>query len=706
MVDSSTLSGTLRVLPGPTHDLLPAIRRAYESLLTETAPGDVLVLKRHPEGCDRLRQALAGAGGSPTSPRVTALPQHASQVLEEHDPTLERLGYEERIELISLVIEGTDRELTPYLERASAGESFVRDVGQLLLAATRQQVEPDPETHTDLAACLRIRDRFHEVLAERGYVERPAIVPRATALLEANEDGLRDRVTDSFSTVLAVEFEEFRSLDRRYLATLTDDADLLCVGERNASIERVRVEPGRLETLADGLTVERIDGPAGEEPDHAAVTRYLATGEKSDETGTIRRLTGDTKRDQDEAVAGAVQAVVGRNEALGFGDVAVAVPRIERVPAVRRRLRTAGVPTDELGTEALVANPVVNELYAVVTLCAEEAGHEPVGATEREIARERLAARVDRAEEHLTAVRSRPVRAALTAWVERTDLKDRIAGAESWVDAREQFASVERILDIATFVAETDLVAADWAGLQRMLRRTIEYDAPHEHAVEANPPTGGVTVCPLSDLKFDHRPVVFLLDLVERTYPGDPHLTRLFPTDWVREMDAFPAVTDPTPATVAETFEPAERTGLPTGDAFRAYHDQCSRRALAVGCRAASRQLYWCSYEREAGGLRRRQAPSRFVDEAATVATLESVEDEAARHGREAGIDALLAEPWAELERVLGEASTGGDADLTETEAVLQEIAALCDHEDVDPELVAAVRSQFAFAAGEVLSDD
>ncbi len=111
------------------------------------------------------------------------MPEHASKVVEEFDPTLDRLEYEERIELISLVIDGTSRDVPAYIERASTHESFVRDVGQLLLEATRQGIRLDAlesgseSPHDCLAFLYAINDRFHEEIASRGYVERADVIP-------------------------------------------------------------------------------------------------------------------------------------------------------------------------------------------------------------------------------------------------------------------------------------------------------------------------------------------------------------------------------------------------------------------------------------------------------------------------------------------------------------------------------------------------
>ncbi|WP_243637751.1 hypothetical protein [Natrarchaeobius oligotrophus] len=755
MSPDASLEGTCKLLPAPDDGLFDAITGEYAALADEYGPRNVLVCKRLPAGIDRLEEALAtvdATNGTPRSPRVESLPEHASKVIEAHDPTLDRLEYEERIELISLVVDGASRSIPDYLERASVHESFARDVGQLLLEATRQRIDATALEGEDggvgrdcLAFLYATNDRFHDELDRRGYVERADVIPTAVELLEDDVDGLRGRVTSSFDAVLAVEFEEFRRLDRRYLAALSADAELVCLGERHASVERTRVEPGRIEDhVGDGLEIERLEPggsratdsrESGERPLHDGITRFLATGvpprlndggddpSTANGDGTLagddrplaraRRIRTATAREQVRAVATEIQALRDRHgwEPDAF---AVGVPRIERVPETRRLLRDAGIPTATIGTPSLAEDPAVNELYAFVTLqCDRRADEAAVDGGERrrdrdrEAARERLRARTDAFSSALLAeCDGASVSRSLERWIARTNLKGRIASEEEWVDAREQYEGIRRVLEIARFVEETDLVGPDWQGLGRMLRRTIRYDAPYVHAVETRAPSGGVTVCPVDDLKYASHEAVFLLDLVDESYPGEQFLTRLFPTAWLRELPAYPAVTDPSRKQIAATFSTAPETDE-IGDRFETYHAQRSRRRLALGARAARSVLYCCSYERGSGGLRRTYDESRYLELIEATPGLELEDVDASRggavRGRANALEAILDQPRGELERVLREASTGGEADLGETEALFEEIAVVLESAAIDDELAEAVRSQFEFAAGDVV---
>ncbi len=716
MAGHDPLEGTLVALSHPRTDLLECLQATYASLADRHGPENVLVLKRHPAGLQALEDALSNTRSEAVAvPQVDSLPEHASKVIERYDPTLERLEYEERIELISLLIAGASRAIPPYLERAREQDQFARDVGQLLLEATRQQVSTNDDLHPCLEFLYSLNDRFHDELTARGFIERADVIPRAVSLLESNTNDVRTRTVDSIDAVLAVQFEEFRSLDRRYLATVAADCELVCFGQHHASVERTAVEPGSLSSLAPGLDTHRPDTDPPQSP-HDPVIRYLSLGTTSLETqpgsetsATENRATPnayhidtDTSEAQSRAIATEIAALCDRS---GYtpGEFAVAVPSAERVPPVRAALREASIPTATIATPTLADDPAVSELYAVARArrTLEQGGS--LGDLEPAI-RDRLEARATL--EALTATRHRSVTETLDAWIHTTDLKGRIAREANWVDARSQFENVERVRSIAQFVQTTDLVAPNWDGLVRMLARTIEYDAPHVHAVEAETAGEGVMVCPIDALAYDTRPVVFLTDLIEETYPGTTFLTSLFPTAWLRAMDGFPGVTAPTVSQLETTFEPvADGTAVP--DRFTRYHLERSRRRLALGARAARDRLYFTTYRRETAGLRRTRAESRFLTtlREAPGIVIETIDPEAPRgvaHGRQQTREAILSEPRAGLEEVLRAASMGHDPDLAVSTERIQEIALLLEDETLDPTLREAIRAQFELAAGDV----
>ncbi|MCU4753043.1 hypothetical protein OB919_13840 [Halobacteria archaeon AArc-curdl1] len=723
-----TLEGTLVALEYPRTDVLECVADEYVRLAETHGARNVLVVKRHPAGLEELERVLASASreaGMVPTPNVEALPEHASKVIEAFDPTIDRLEYEERIELISLVIAGAKRDIPPYLERAREHDSFARDVGQLLLEVTRQRhTQSKLENGDDIHPCLEflftMNDRFHAELDARGFIERADVIPRAVESLENNADGVRDRTTAGVDAVLAIQFEEFRELDRRYLAALTNDIELVCVGQRHASVERTRVEPGALETISESLNIRQTSRSEPVGPPHAPIIRWLATGAFADEQEEIRgrahayRIRTETAREQTRLVATEIGSLRDRHD-WSYDELVVAVPRAERVPWTRRRLREAGIPTATIDTPSLATDPAVAELYAVIraqqTLeheAVEIDSETPTDAIDWDDAViRRLAARVDSfSPELLIECRDHAVHTTLERWIERTDLKGRIADGGSWIDAREQFDSVERILDIARFVERTDLVSPDWDGVQRMVARTIEYDAPHVHTIASSTAEGGVTVCPVDELAYATYNAVFVLDCNDGIYPGSQFLTSLFPTAWLRSMDAFPAVTDPTVTELEDTFRTLTDPET-VGDRFETYHVERARRRLALASRAATNRLYLCSYERETDGLRRTHDESRYVRElrassSITITDVEPTTQDGRVYGPQRTLESVLGEPWGELERVRRRASMGEPVDLAETESHFQEMALLLEDDGLDPTLREAIRTQFEFAAGEV----
>ncbi|MDZ7731228.1 MAG: hypothetical protein U5K37_10340 [Natrialbaceae archaeon] len=221
---------------------------------------------------------------------------------------------------------------------------------------------------------------------------------------------------------------------------------------------------------------------------------------------------------------------------------------------------------------------------------------------------------------------------------------------------------------------------------------------------------GGVRVCPIDGLAFTTTPVVFLADVIDRHYPGRARLTELFPQAWVRTMAGLPAVTEPSIETLERTFQPAAREEI-HGDATSAYHAQRSRRRLALGARAATSRLYWCTYEREAGGLRRSNDPSRYLAmlESQPGVSVEPVERENRTppiHGRTNGIDAMLETPRIAFDRLRQAGQLEETTTLAETDGAYQELAQVLAAADLDDDLREAVKSRTAFAAGEVLRRD
>ncbi|ELY94871.1 hypothetical protein C482_17388 [Natrialba chahannaoensis JCM 10990] len=793
------LTGTLHVLPFGGGSLAARVARIYSSTLehepVDGDPRNVLVLKRLPTAIDEFAASLRDEVGLEGRPNVKSLPRHATAVVEEAEPELTRLSYEERIEFLARVLDGYD--WSSYFERASEHDSFGRDVGQLLLDATWNGgfgVDVDADTDTDADADLGadgavdtesdetsesdgsatdddhdyddylreladVNASFHDHLAERNLAEQAQTIERAIAALE--REAIRERIEREFDAVLVVEYEECGDLDREYLRALTRNVDLICVAEEHASIERTKTEVGSVRRFADGLEI--VDhtadgaqkgetdailgvvsdgGTAATQPDTVSEPgrvgqpfgAFLATGRptRRGENGelaeteghasaTAARVISEPTLDQQvETVANEIE-YLRQKQGLEYEDVAVLLRSIGNpAPRVRRVLQHAGVPTASAGVNGLEQDLAVRELHALAQYHIDD----------RERAYDLLAARVPDLTEDLVqrCVVRNSVSKSLKRWIVTTDLKRRIAEDADPIDAREQFRNVSRLLSIAEFVDEQDILAGDWIQFVTMLERAITYDAPYAHTAEVAVPEGGVTVGDVGLVKHDSRRAVFLLNVVDGEYPGSEPLSPLFPTAWIKRMDGYPAVTNPSPEAVAETYATVNVEEI-TDNAFERYHAERTRRQLAIGARAAEEYLYFCTYRQTDGSVGRLQHRSRYlhaIDEhphpALSLADLGGGgadgcegESDGDGDGENETIPSrdlytlgsasaeILSQPWNALETVQAEASTGGEVALESTEKTLAAIQRVLEEsEDVDPRFERAVETQFDLARGAI----
>jgi len=175
-----------------------------------------------------------------------------------------------RRELVHRFLEEQEWD-SEHFQRAAEQPSFLSDIAQLMETATWQDVsfEKTPE----LVEVAELVEAFHEWLDGHNHLERGQLITEANAALSETEK--RDDVVD-VEAVLAVEFEEFLPLDRRYLATVADGLELVCVAEENASVRRTWIEPG---PITDYVSFSRTESTARTVPPSrpAATGAYLAT---------------------------------------------------------------------------------------------------------------------------------------------------------------------------------------------------------------------------------------------------------------------------------------------------------------------------------------------------------------------------------------------------------------------------------------------
>ncbi|WP_136689124.1 PD-(D/E)XK nuclease family protein [Halorhabdus amylolytica] len=656
-------------------------------------------------------------------------------MVEINDPDIDRLAYEQRIELLADVIESTNWDtlideattrfdnirwpdnyersaVIEFFQTASDQDSFGRDVGQVLLEATRQGgfTPPDDEAerHILIAALACLNDRFHDRLDAHGLVERANIVPRATDALQ--DDTTYDHVASGFEAILAIEFEEYTANDRRYLAKLAADTDLIAIGERNASIQRVKTEPGELDDLRDDSA---IDFDAGDpatldaaressrsNTDPGQIASFLATDSNPANTVSAVHLHESTFRDQISAVANEIEYLRHDSDAE-YSDFAVVVNSLgDRLSEARRHLRAASLPTQTVGAPALAEDPAVTELYAFVQFLLNRDAD----------AESWLTARVDDFSLDLAeACRTGSPETTLNRWIVNTDLKERVATGESHIEIQEQFQNIERVTDLARFINKTALLDSTLPTFKHVLERAIRFDAAYTHTIETAPRMHGVAVTDIQGVKHEAYNTVFLLNVVDDEYPGGERLTPLFPKPWLADMPEYPAITAVDDGMIDATYDTF--TGERSTSAFDAYYHHRERRKLALGARAATDNLYFCTYDSQDNGLGRAYNPSRYLYhlkelDQITVDDLSIETDDRPIRTREKVAEYILDQPWDELEGIVNAAHTGETAEIEDTEKVFGVIQGLLSEDDIDPVFADAVASQFAMARGEVMHSD
>ncbi|WP_265110547.1 hypothetical protein [Halosolutus halophilus] len=705
--ESDPLRGELRVVPFEGGTLAAHAAAVYDELRTDRGYDvtDILVLKRFPTGIEDFARALVEELDLLGRPNVKTVSRHASTVVTERAPDARILSDVERIETLSMVLDGHTWE-NDYFAGAASHESFGRDVGRVLLAASYGGGFDLPSAsergpHSELLAELQaVREGFHDWLATQGWVERPDVLSRAIAALD--DDEVRSTIEREFEAIVAVGFEEFGAVEREYLAALGENAELVCLGEAHASIARVWNEPGSLEDLGGELAVE----PAVRRRERAgapgAVARYLATGDESVLEGVdepIYAITGDTLYDQLATIANEIGYLRTEYD-WTYGDVAVLVKdSTGPIQTARRVLQRAGIPTASATVTGLSGDRAVRELHA---LAAYHAASDRQG---RERARRILTDRLGGwPEAALAAVADESgVPEKLGRWILETDLKRRIAESEP-IEARAQFHHVERVLDVAAFVETADYLANTWDGFVRMLERAITYVASDTYSTAVDVEESGVLVDAVRICKHDRRKAVFLVNVHEGQYPESRQLTQLFPRQWVREMPGYPGVTTPTAADVRATFETAPET---IDEPYESYYAELARRQLAIGARAAGQRLYCCTSRTNESALGKRQHRSRYLTdledrEAVPVVEIGSEDAERGIYTHGEASTAVLSEPWDQLERIQGAASTGSEYDLRRAERSFGAIGALLESDELDPRFEQAVYAQIDRALGEV----
>ena len=658
-----------------------AARDEYRKLIDKHDSEDVLVLTGAPTSTDAFRDTLDEVLPGAATPYVTSPVVHATDVLNQTDDRVV-LSDALRRELRHRFLADYEWE-TEYLRQASEQSSFIEDVDRVMDTISWQNISPEetPELR-EITAAL---DAFHNWLAEHDHIERGQLIPEALDVLTG--DDYNDIV--DINAVLAVEFEEFFPLDRAYLDALTGDCDLVCIAEDDASVRRTWVETG---AITDYVSFSESQRASGVQPSTrpAATAAYFAEETVVDDpnTGSVSVLAANSGDDQLATIANEIEELI-EQEGWGYDDVAVATKQSgSTVTETIESFERSGIPTESATITGFGDDPAIRELLAVARhLAADDDNEVPDHGLELDTDRLARVGEMDQLED------------AIRWWATDSGLKERIAERETSLDARSQFGNVRRAFRMAAFLDDTAFLDATWESFEEMLERAHEY-ASQQNQTSATDLDGGVRVDHLQAIKNTSFKAVFLINLTDSEYPGDPFLTRLFPTERVASMPDYPGVTDLSNTDIDQTF-PTDSTA--SSRPFVQYHAEHARRCLAIGAEAATERLYCCLYEYEDTALEERAQASRFLT--AAYADLPWVTDAADPKitSEQAAEEFLL----SRVDNALADVRRANSQDVTisldEVEAELGEIQELLDKSGVrGEELRKALRARVEFANGEV----
>jgi len=688
MSEQAVLDGELVSVPFGQSETEATVQEVFRELRDEHGSENVLVLTGSPTSMETfeevLRDEVPGAG----VPRVLSLVVHATDVVNTvTDETV--LSDTLRRELVHRFL--ADKEWdSEYFDQASDLDSFAGDIAQLMETATWQDVDLDQTP--ELIEVQAVIDEFHTWLAEHDHIERGQLI--STAIYHLVDPDYRDTIVD-IEAVLAVEFEEFFPLDRRYLEALTSDLDLVCVRERDSSVRRTGVETG---PATEYVSLTSGDEGRSSSPSSRpeATAKYLATGTVPDDPGAgdVSVLHAESDDAQLDRIADEIERL---REANGwqYSDFAVALGHGgEAVSETIHALTQAGVPTESTTITGFGDDPAIRELLQVTKYYAVQAEGKTEFTVDTDAVDEALLSTIQAEEETIADM--------LRRWATASGLKDRVAGRASPLDARSQFGHVRRAFAMAEFLEDTAFIDTSWPVYAEMLERAHEH-AESETRTSATDLDGGVRVDHVQALKNGSWRAVFVPDVVDQAYPGQPFLTRLFPQERVLRMPDFPGVTDVTETAVRDTFQTRSTA---SSQPVTQYHVEQSRRRLAIGSNAASEHLYFCLYDHEGGGLDEKVQPSRFLTDAyQELPWLHDASDDAIRSERRAEEFVLsrVDRALADVRRTQSRDVTVSLDDLSEDLGEIQRVLAKSGAQG--EAMRDALQARVEFAAGRVRRD-
>ena len=598
MTNRRSFDGTLLEIPFGSGTVQSIAVEQYRDILGDHNPENVLVLTGSPTSMTTFREVLGDECPGAAVPYVTSVIVHATDVINRTDDRA-ILSDAMRRELIHRFL--ADREWEhEYYQRASQQESFTSDIADLLETATWQDVTFD--TTPELQEVATVRDEFHAWLDAQDHLERGQMIAEATDILA---DSPEDDVLD-VDAVLAIEFEEFVEPDRHYLQNLADGRDLVCIAETDASIRRTWTETGPITDHVSFADHETVDStPPATRP--AATATYFARDEvpTDPKTGDVQVLVAETADNELERIADEIEQIRDQHD-VAYEDIAVALKYSgETVIEAMLALEQAGIPTESATVIGFGDDPAIRELLQVVYALAGESNLESEGAVAVEDP--------DLTDELQTALAEIDhLGEAVRRWASESGLKERVGADTAPLTARTQFGNVRRAFNMADFLEDTAFMDATWGSLAEMLTRAHEY-SPQQNQTSAIERDGGVRVDHVRALKNGSFRVVFIPQVTDERYPGQPRLSSLFPQERVTRMPDYPGISQVAADAVTATFA---TDSTASSRPIRQYHAEHARRLLAVGAASATDRLYVSLHTHEDTALDERVQPSRFLADA------------------------------------------------------------------------------------------
>lgn len=607
------LAGSLDVIPFKGVMRNQTVQKRLSELAGQVDGPQIELITRFPTGVDQVETALGYDPPTDTqSLSIETLSERALTTVNECTENMQWISA--AAENTLLVNRAKDHDWTSeYLQSASEHKTFYQDLRSFVADAMRYPDlgECDDPVMTDL---IEFTQSFYEFLVGQNYVPREAVVRLAVEQLR--EQGIS--AASQPDGLLAVQFAEFNSFERRYLAYLTQGAVFKAIARENASVFRARFEPG---SIAEETALEvkwRTNPTTPRAPE--AVGKWLAEGGalslKAD--GAVRWFEAETYEEHVRTIGTGIQQL--ETQGVDLSDIAVVFrdassPIGDAVDILWRM----GVPVSSTVTGGLEHDTAVRELYTVIDCLAALTQ----GADLADLGRytKRLEVRLEGADPvgNPTDIVHRvlsematedDLEYGLARWINETQLKHRVAAEDEPLQQRLTFDHIKQVLELARFLANNPVVEASWPRFRQAFEFEADYTASEQVAAELESQEAGVTVDTVGSLKGADFGFVFIAGAVDAEYPAGQTLNRLIPITRAEDIDVYPRAL---PSEMDATRRSFATPKPPTEHPVRAYTQSLNRRILAEAARMGTKGLYFVTYENAPERVGKQVHPSRYL---------------------------------------------------------------------------------------------